>query len=235
MTEPARLALAVFDMAGTTVRDTGVVPEAFSAALAAFGLSASPERLEAVRGVSKRDAIGRLVRDQSAGGPDDDATADAVYAAFRAELARAFGAGGVSAVPGAQPLFAWLRTRGVKVALNTGFDRETQALVLDALGWRSGVVDAIVCGDDVALGRPAPYMIFRAMELSHTAAVASVLNVGDTTVDLEAGFNAGCSLNVGVCTGAHPRERLLGAPHTHLVESVADLPTLLVSLGLTRG
>jgi hypothetical protein len=38
-----------------------------------------------------------------------------------------------------------------------------------------------------------------------------------------------------VCTGAHPRERLLGAPHTHLVESVADLPTLLVSLGLTRG
>lgn len=234
MMPPQPLSLAVFDMAGTTVRDTGVVPEAFSAALAAFGLGASAERLSAVRGVSKRDAISRLVRDQS-GGVEDPATVDSVYAAFRAELARAFGTGGVSAVPGAQALFEWLRARGVKVALNTGFDRDTQGLVLDALGWRSGVVDALVCGDDVTLGRPAPYMIHRAMELTGTLAVAGVLNVGDTAVDLEAGRHAGCGLNIGVCSGAHPRERLAAAPHTHLVETVADLRDLLPALGAIAG
>lgn len=226
-----RLTLAVFDMAGTTVRDTGVVPEAFSAALAAAGLSASPAQLTAVRGVSKRDAIARLVGDRHEG-KGDPVTVEAVYAGFRAELARRFGAGGVSPVPGAQALFGWLRERGVKVALNTGFDRDTQALVLEALGWRSGVVDALVCGDDVALGRPAPYMIFRAMELTGTLAVSGVLNVGDTAVDLEAGRNAGCGLNIGVCTGAHPRERLVAAPHTHLIETVADLRGLLPGLGV---
>lgn len=234
MTAVFPLALAVFDMAGTTVRDTGVVPEAFSAALAGFGLSASAERLAAVRGVSKRDAISRLVRDQS-GGIEDPSTAEAVYAAFRAELARAFGNGGVSAVPGAQALFAWLRERGVKVALNTGFDRDTQALVLDALGWRTGVVDAIVCGDDVALGRPAPDMIHRAMALTGTLTATNVLNAGDTVVDLEAGHHAGCGFNIGVCSGAHPRERLAGAPHTHLVDTVADLLVLLPRLGAIAG
>jgi len=225
----SRLALAVFDMAGTTVRDTGVVPAAFSAALAGFGLSASADQLTAVRGVSKRDAIAHLVRDRAAE-TGDASMAERVYSAFRAELARGFGGGGVSPVPGAEPLFAWLRSRGVKVALNTGFDRDTQALVLDALGWRGGMVDAIVCGDDVTLGRPAPYMIFRAMELTGTLAVSSVLNVGDTAVDLEAGHHAGCGLNIGVCSGAHSRERLARAPHTALIDSVADLRERLVDL-----
>jgi hypothetical protein len=35
-----------------------------------------------------------------------------------------------------------------------------------------------------------------------------VANVGDTAVDLRAGFNASVKMNVGVCSGAHPRARL---------------------------
>ena len=52
------------------------------------------------------------------------------------------------------------------------------------------------------------------------------MNVGDTELDLRAGWNAGVGWNVGVLSGAHPRERLEGAPHTHLIESVASLPDL---------
>jgi phosphoglycolate phosphatase-like HAD superfamily hydrolase len=31
----------------------------------------------------------------------------------------------------------------------------------------------------------------------------------------------------GVLTGAHDRDTLAGAPHTHLVDTVADLPALV--------
>jgi phosphonatase-like hydrolase len=113
------------------------------------------------------------------------------------------------------------------VALNTGFDRDTARLLLDALGWTTGKVDAIVCGDEVPRGRPAPYMIFRCMEAAGATSVRRVANVGDTTLDLRAGHNAGVALNIGVLSGAHGCELLAAEPHTHLLASVADLPALL--------
>jgi phosphoglycolate phosphatase-like HAD superfamily hydrolase len=82
----------------------------------------------------------------------------------------------------------------------------------------------------VLQGRPAPFLIFHAMELTRTINSNYVVNVGDTVVDLEAGNNAGVRLNVGVLSGAHDRETLEQAPHTHLLPSIAMLPTLLDQL-----
>ena len=132
----------------------------------------------------------------------------------------------MQAIPGAAEVFGLLRERGVRIALNTGLDRETTGLLLVALGWSNGIVDAVVCGDDVTQGRPAPYLIFRAMEATGATDVHAVANVGDTTLDLQAGYNAGVRWNVGVLSGAHDRQSLEGAPHTHLVPSVAELPGL---------
>ena len=100
-------------------------------------------------------------------------------------------------------------------------------MLLAALGWEAGTVDAIVCGDEVPQGRPAPYLIFHCMEATGTISVGRVATVGDTALDLQAGHNAGVRFNVGVLTGAHRRDVLAAEPHTHLLASVADLPTLL--------
>jgi len=91
------------------------------------------------------------------------------------------------------------------------------------------VVDAVVCGDEVAQGRPAPYMIFHCMKATGVSDVRRVANVGDTVLDLQAGHNAGVALNVGVLSGAHGRDQMQSAPHTHLLNSVADLPALLAA------
>ncbi len=50
---------------------------------------------------------------------------------------------------------------------------------------------------------------------------------GDTVRDLQAGFRAGVKFNVAVLSGAHNAEQLSEEPHTHLLSSVAELPTLL--------
>lgn len=211
--------LVIFDVAGTTVEDGGQVPGAFASALGAHGIAVTAEQLEGVRGSSKREAVLRFVPE----GPRRAETAARVYESFRAGLARRFREGGVREVPGAAETFRALRARGARLALNTGFDRETTALLLDALGWAEGVVDAVVCGDDVARGRPFPDLILRAMETLGVRDARRVANVGDTALDLRAAHAAGVRWNVGVLTGAHGRRLLGAAPHTHLIPSVADL------------
>jgi phosphonatase-like hydrolase len=212
----------IFDLAGTTVQDQGQVPVAFAAALAEHGIEVTPEQVKAVRGASKRQALLSLIP----AGPQRARLADEAYASFRAHLAQSFASKGVRAMPGAEPVFRWLRERDVRVALNTGFDRETTSLLLGALGWTDGVVGAVACGDEVPQGRPAPYLIFRAMEATGATSVHRVANVGDTALDLLAGHNAGVRWNIGVLSGAHDRLTLAGAPHTHLLPSVAEVPGL---------
>jgi phosphonatase-like hydrolase len=213
------LELVIFDLAGTTVEDHGEVPDAFADALASHEISVSPSQIRNVRGASKRQAILHFIPP----GPQRMECAESVYATFRERLARRYQSDGVRPVAGADTTFMSLRERGVRMALNTGFDRETTAMLLDALGWGDGLFDAVVCGDDVAQGRPAPYLIFRAMESAGACDVHKVAIVGDTTLDLLAGHNAGVKWNVGVLSGAHDRAQLEDAPHTHLLSSVAEL------------
>jgi phosphoglycolate phosphatase-like HAD superfamily hydrolase len=70
-------------------------------------------------------------------------------------------------------------------------------------------------------------MIFRAMEAAGVQNVKAVINVGDTPLDLKSGSNAGVVGVVGVLTGAHGRESLEQAPHTHIIYSIAELPDLI--------
>lgn len=213
--------LVVSDMAGTTVQDSGEVARAFSAALADHSVEASAEQINAVRGASKREAIATLVMPKYGA---DAERVEAVYVSFKNHLQRVF-TREAEPVAGAVECFAWLRERGIKLALNTGFDRDITRMLIDALHWRD-VANAVICGDDVPLGRPAPYMIFRAMEATATVDVHHVLNVGDTVSDLQAARNAGVAVSVGVLSGAHRREQLEREPHTCLIDSIADLPGL---------
>ena len=55
----------------------------------------------------------------------------------------------------------------------------------------------------------------------------SVAKVGDTWADLEEGGNADCGLNIGVSSGSFTREQLLARPHSHILDSVADVPPIV--------
>jgi len=221
--------LVCFDMAGTTVVDDGQVPQAFVTALAEHGIAVGNSDIRNVRGASKRQAILDLLPE----GPDRSEKARKALASFREHLARLY-QGTVREIPGASGTFRWLRSRGVRVALNTGFDRETAQMLLEALRWGQGVVDAVVCSDDVERGRPAPDMILRCMDLLKVAHAGSVANVGDTVLDLQAGHNAGVRWNIGVLTGAHERALMAAQPHTHLLSSVAELPELFGEASSSR-
>ena len=219
------LELVIFDLSGTTIRDSGQVPEAFVATLRAAGIEVSSEEVQQVRGASKREVIRRFVeRRFPPGAPEISAQTEEIFSAFRENLAARYSQDGVQVLPGVEETFTWLGSRQVKIAINTGFDSFITTLILQATGWDQNVVRAVVCSDDVTQGRPAPYMIFHAMENVGVTDVHRVAVVGDTALDLQAGWNAGVRWNIGVWSGAHSRELLEKAPHTMLLPDVGALP-----------
>ncbi len=219
--------LIIFDLAGTTIVDNGQVPAAFIAALNACGINVSNEDIRKFRGASKREAIHSLI---SVSYPDRRKDTihlmETIYKDFNNRLAGTYLKQGVRAVPGAAQTFKWLREHGIKAALNTGFDRSIVEIILNSSGWKNDVFDAVVCGEDVSRGRPAPFMIFRAMELAEIIDIRQVANIGDTALDLQAGWKAGVRWNIAVLSGAHTAEQLSKEQHTHIIQSIAFVPSL---------
>ena len=227
MTSPS---LVILDMAGTTIEDRGQVPSAFALTLSANGITLMADEITRVRGASKRQAILNLLPKSGPEACPDEASsrsrADRIYAEFRRNLADAYKTGGVRPVPGADRAIADLRARGVRIALTTGFDRDIATLLLSSVGWTRNSIDVVVCGDDVDNGRPAPDMILLAMKLAGVSDAGQVANVGDTVLDLESAARSGVRWNIGVLSGAHTREALERAPHTHIIDSVAGLESV---------
>ena len=219
--------LAVFDMAGTTVDDRGVVNRCFRETLASFGLAVEPEAVDAVMGLPKPEAV-RLLVGASAKAGELLGRVGSLHAEFVRRMVKHYAEDpSVGEVPGASALFGRLRAAGVKVALDTGFSREIADVVLDRLGWRSpGLVDATVASDEVAHGRPAPDMIRKLMAELGVSDPKAVVKIGDAPADLDEGFAAGCRWVVGVTWGTHARAQLEQCPYTHLVDSVDELARL---------
>ncbi|MGW6935088.1 phosphonatase-like hydrolase [Lentzea sp. NPDC054927] len=213
--------LVVLDIAGTTVEEHGLVYKALADTVIAAGGSA--DDVGDWMGADKYEAISSML------GRSD---VDAEFKDFHERLASHYAETPPTPIPGIPEALEHLRSNNIKVALTTGFDRPIVDGLLDVLGWREGVLDAVVCVDDVKAGRPAPYMIFTAMELTGVRDVKRVLTAGDTVRDLEAGTNAGAGFVVGVLSGSQTAEELRTAKHTHLLRSVAEIPALIQGGGV---
>ena len=222
-----KVRLVIFDIGGTIIEDHGEVVASFSAALAASGLPASGPEIKELKGSSKRDVIRKFV--ERKWGKEDAGNDDRIrkaYGDFRTELENRFSNGGVKPIVGAESSFAWLKAHDIVCATTTGFYRSVTDRILESAGWRE-VFAANICSDDVKAGRPSPYMIFHAMETSGIDNVRQVLNVGDTPLDIQAGTRAGVLGVIGVLSGVHKEARLSRESPSHLISSVADIPSLI--------
>jgi phosphonatase-like hydrolase len=213
-------ALVVLDMAGTTVRDDGVVDEAFVSALSSVGIEPGSPRFASAE-VYVRDTMGQSKAEVFAALLDPDEAVRATEAFARA-YEQIVAAGRVAAIEGALEVFATLRQHDVKIALTTGFAPSTRDALITALEWGEQI-DLALSPADCGRGRPEPDMIFGAMQRLGVTDAGAVAVVGDTVSDLEAGTNAGARAVIGVLSGAHDRATLLTAPHTDLIEDITGL------------
>ncbi len=231
---PASIRLVVFDLAGTTVRDSDNVHYFLQEALRKEGITISRQEANAVMGIAKPVAIRQLLEDRL----EDrsritPAWIDRIHGHFLAGMIDFYRHDpGVAEREGASDTFRALRQRNVKVAVDTGFDRRITNAIFERLGWsKAGLLDTSVTSDEVPRGRPFPDMIHKAMQLTGIHTTAEVAKVGDTASDLLEGHAAGCRWVIGVTTGAFREEELRPYPHTHLIRQVSEILPLLEAGG----
>lgn len=240
----SRIQLVVFDMAGTTVKDAGEVEACFLATAEAMSLRADPARVNAMMGWAKKRVFETLWGEQlGSDHPDYAAKVESSFADFCDRLETHYCQQPVEAVPGCLETFAWLRQHQIRIALTTGFYRRVTNIILQRLGWDVGlnadyvgtaeatiqasVTPSEIFGDE---GRPAPYMIQKAMYKLGIKDPQTVVKVGDTPSDLAAGINAHCFLSLGVTYGTHVRSQLETHPHHGLLEALPELTDYLAKL-----
>ncbi|MBK1835445.1 phosphonatase-like hydrolase [Roseibacillus ishigakijimensis] len=222
-----KVELVVFDMAGTTVDEDNVVYKTVQSTLTEAGYQVSQEQvLAAGAGKEKSQAIHDVLT--LVGPAPSDETVQALFANFQKNLARAYQELDVREQPGAAACFATLRAAGVKVVLNTGYNRATAEGLLAKLDWQIGRdLDDLVTASDVARGRPHGDMIELAMSRQGLSDPAKVAKIGDSAIDIEEGHRAHCGFTFGITTGAQTREQLTAARPTAIVASLAEMTALL--------
>ncbi|MGI9607907.1 MAG: HAD family hydrolase [Acidimicrobiales bacterium] len=221
MTTPVQL--IVFDLMGTLIVDDGLVEGAYSDALSQAGHPPGTDthvdllhRIGEGRGRPTLVVLSDVLGDPVAAEEASWAFDDSILAHLDA----------LEPVPEAHAILDELRNRSILAAVTTSFSGEVRKAVLDRLGW-SGTFAAELSAHGSRRGHPAPDLLLEAILELSIDSVAQVAIVGDTAADLEAGNRAGAGLVIGVLSGTHDRQRLEQAPHTHLIDSVADLPGVL--------
>jgi phosphoglycolate phosphatase len=212
--------LICFDMAGTTVNDHGLVLEAFRRTIEELDVvGGEATKAEAyvieTMGQSKIEVFSVLFDDR----------AEMANEAFERHFVKAAHDVGVSEVPGARGAIETLKSRGIAVALTTGFSPSTREALIELLGW-SDLVNLRVSPADAGRGRPAPDMVLLCALKSRVSAMQTVMVVGDTASDMQSGQRAGVGQCVGVLSGTDNHARLMASGADLVVNSVADLPKL---------
>lgn len=215
--------LVCLDMAGTTVRDDGVVEKAFTVAAGEVGLTGA--RFDAAMTIV-RDTMGQAKIEVFRRILGEEEAAQAANTAFERAYAELLAGGAVTALPGASDVLDEVRAAGRKLCLTTGFAPSTREALIEHLGWGARV-DLALSPADAGRGRPWPDMIQLAARSLGVTDPAAVAVAGDTPSDVEAGVAAGASVVAGVLTGTGTRETLAAAGATHVLASVADLLPLL--------
>jgi phosphonoacetaldehyde hydrolase len=194
---PIRLVVA--DLAGTTIDFGSTAPAGvFVEVFARHGVTVTTADARGPMGTAKRDHIATIAAlpgvaaawQAAHARPFAETDLDQLYAEFiplQLESLPKFD----DLIPGTLEAVAALRSRGTGVAVTTGYDAAMTAVVLEAARRQGFVPDAAVCAAEVAAGRPAPWMIFRAMEKTGIWPPAAVVAVGDTLADIAAARNAG--------------------------------------------
>jgi phosphoglycolate phosphatase len=220
--------LVCLDLAGTTVADGTMVEKAFAEAIATQGIvpgtgayAQAMVRIHRSRGRSKLDIFRELF-------PDNEARAQATNLAFERSYAATIDRVGLTPLPGAEAAIDKLTGAGIDVCLITGFSRATLGRMLDTLGWWDRL-QLTLCQEDTERGRPWPDLVLTAALRLRIDDVRHIAVCGDTDNDMLCGRRAGASVVAGVLTGVHDRPVLVRGGATHVIDSIADLPDLLLS------
>lgn len=257
---PSRLKAVIFDWAGTTVDFGSLAPvRALMDLFARAGTPITEEEARQDMGLLKKDHIRSILFlprvaqawKERQGRAADESDVVALYEQFiPAQLSILRGYSRL--IPGVLETFHLVRQQGLKVGTTTGYTRPMLELLAEEAKAQGFTPDLNLSPEDVAAGRPHPFMIFHIAAHLGISPLSSIVKVGDTPVDVAEGLYAGC-WSVGVAlTGnmvglteeqhlrladterdscaSKARDELLQAGAHYVIDSVAELPAVMSAI-----
>lgn len=238
-----KIKLVTLDMAGTTLTDHKEVETCFAQACKLSKLEVSAERIQALQGYAKKEVF-QLLWDEKIGEdhPEYEENVFTSYDLFCEILEHHYHTNTCTPTAHCLETLAWLRENKIKIALTTGFYRKVANVILDNLGWLNGLdkdykniddtspIDLSVTPTEVSKGRPAPDMIQYAMAQFGISDPKEVINVGDTPVDLQSGFQAQVRMSLAVTNGTHSKADLEIHPNDGLLSDISEIVTIIKQL-----
>ncbi|MEO0497441.1 MAG: phosphonoacetaldehyde hydrolase [Pseudomonadota bacterium] len=251
----------IFDWAGTMVDFGSFAPmAAFVDVFGKFGVEVSQADARAPMGMAKIDHIRAMLSDpQTAlkwqdehGRPWGEDDVRAIYDVF-VPLNEDVAARHATLVPGAKEAVDRLRSLGMKIGSTTGYTRSIMDRILPVAAEQGYTPDNLVCSDDGFEGRPSPLGMYKCFVDLGVYPPNTVIKVDDTVPGIQEGKAAGC-LTIGVALSGNyvaktaselacmpdaevnalrnlATAKLITAGADTVVDTVADLPTILPSLG----
>lgn len=205
-----KIAMAVFDWAGTTVDYGSSAPVAvFDLVFREAGVVLSREEINGPMGLEKRAHIRQLLQLESAakqweekyGRMWTEEDVDHLYEKFESSLAQVVTEYSAP-IDGVVETVEKLREMGIKIGSTTGYTSQMMEGVLpraESCGYKP---DCVVTPDVTGEGRPGPFMLFECMRQLHVYPVTAVVKVGDTVADIYEGKNAG-AWSIGILKGSN--------------------------------
>ena len=199
------IGLVVADMAGTLTDFGSSAPAAaFVELFRRHDITATDAEARIPMGLQKRDHVETMLKistigdqwESTVGNAWTEKDLDALYAEFIPIQ--------LSVLPdfnilleGIQGAVTTIQGLGIAIAATTGYNQEMMDVVVAGMTEQGIDLDAAVCAEEVAAGRPDPWMIFHAMEATNVSPPATVVKIGDTLPDIVAGVRAG-AWSIGV-------------------------------------
>jgi phosphonoacetaldehyde hydrolase len=193
------LKAVILDWAGTTIDYGCFAPTmVFVEGFRQFGVNITIEQARRPMGMYKRDHIKTVLLDPEVsplweaahGKPPTEVDVDAIFADFIPRQMQVL-AQYSTLIPNTVEAVSAMRSRGLKIGSCTGYTRAMMEVVAPLAEQQGYAPDALICPDDVAAGRPAPFMCYaNALQLG-VYPMWEMVKIGDTPVDIEEGYNAG--------------------------------------------
>lgn len=220
-----KIEMMVFDMAGTTIDEKNVVYKTLQKSINNYGIPVDLELvLQMGAGKEKLNAIKDITKYLGATEKD----ANVIFKDFKIELNKAYLALNIAPIEGVEEVILEIRSKNIKIALNTGYNYSVASYLLKKLNWKKSLhYDILITANDVKRGRPYPDMIFKAMEFFNISDASKVLKAGDSAIDIEEGKNANCGITVGVLSGAQTKKQLEAANPTYILDSLTNLKDVI--------
>lgn len=219
--------MIVFDMAGTTIDEDNIVYKTLHKSINEYDVDVDLSAvLEIGAGQEKLTAIKDIV--SKYGTQEDLLKANDMYHYFINHLQTAYEEFDIKAMQNATSVLMNIRSKGILVVLNTGYDRATAQFILNKIKWTQlNEYDLLVTATDVEKNRPAPDMIHYAMKLFSIKDPKEVVKIGDSKIDIEEGQNAHCLYSIGITTGAQTKAQLMEANPDNIIDNLDELISFL--------